>query len=116
MQHYLTSAHTRLDINYHVVWTTKYRKRVLRGPMGLRVWELNREVCRSREVEILHGHVAADHVHLLGFAITGVLGKFAHGIMPPPRISFLNSPADFVVMDSAGTAGQPLPIGIEAVI
>ena len=65
MELYRTSAHTRFDIKYHLVWTTKYRKRVLRGPVGLRVREVIREVCRAREVEILQGHVAADHVHLL---------------------------------------------------
>ena len=65
MEHYRTSAPTRFDIKYHVVWTTKYRKRVLRGPVGHRLRELIREVCRAQEVEILQGHVAADHVHLL---------------------------------------------------
>lgn len=65
MDHYRTSAHTRFDIKYHVVWTTKYRQRVLRGEVGVRLRTLLREICRAQEVEILQGHVAADHVHLL---------------------------------------------------
>jgi len=65
MDHYRTSAHTRFDIKYHVVWTTKYRKHVLRGAVGVRLRDLIREICRANEVEILQGHVAADHVHLL---------------------------------------------------
>ena len=65
MENYRTSAHTRFDIKYHFVWTTKYRKAVLTGPVGLRLRDLIREVCRSNDIEILQGHVSRDHVHIL---------------------------------------------------
>jgi putative transposase len=65
MENYRTSAHTRFDIKYHFVWTTKYRKAVLAGPVGIRLRELVREVCRTNDIEILQGHVSRDHVHIL---------------------------------------------------
>jgi putative transposase len=65
MDLYRTSAHTRFDIKYHFVWTTKYRKRVLGGTVGVRLRELVREVCRANDLEILRGYVGKDHVHLL---------------------------------------------------
>ena len=65
MENYRTSAHTRFDIKYHFVWTTKYRKAVLSGPVALRLRELVREVCRTNDIEILQGHISRDHVHLL---------------------------------------------------
>ena len=65
MENYRTSAHTHFDIKYHFVWTTKYRKAVLTGPVGLRLRDLIREVCRSNDIEILQGHVGRDHVHIL---------------------------------------------------
>ena len=65
MENYRTSAHTRFDIKYHFVWTTKYRKPVLTGSVGIRLRELVREVCRTNEIEILQGHVSRDHVHIL---------------------------------------------------
>lgn len=65
MENYRTSAHTRFDIKYHFVWTTKYRKAVLTGPVGLRLRDLIREVCRTNDIEILQGHVGRDHVHIL---------------------------------------------------
>ena len=65
MENYRTSAHTRFDIKYHFVWTTKYRKPVLAGAVGLRLRELVREVCRTNDIEILQGHVGRDHVHIL---------------------------------------------------
>ena len=65
MENYRTSAHTRFDIKYHFVWTTKYRKAVLSGQVGIRLRELVREVCRTNDIEILQGHVSRDHVHIL---------------------------------------------------
>ena len=65
MEHYRTSAHTRFDIKYHFVWITKYRKPVLTSPVGIRLRELVREICRTNEIEILQGHVSRDHVHIL---------------------------------------------------
>jgi putative transposase len=65
MENYRTSAHTRFDIKYHFVWITKYRKAVLTGPVGTRLRELVREICRTNEIEILQGHVSRDHVHIL---------------------------------------------------
>ena len=65
MENYRTSAHTRFDIKYHFVWTTKYRKAVLTGQVALRLREVIREVCRTHEIEILQGHVSRDHVHVL---------------------------------------------------
>ena len=55
MEHYRTGPHTRYDLKYHFVWVTKYRKRILSGPVGIRLRELVREICRTHDVEILEG-------------------------------------------------------------
>ena len=65
MEHYRTASHTRFDIKYHFVWTTKYRKSVLTGQVAFRLREVVREVCKTHEIEILQGHVSRDHVHIL---------------------------------------------------
>jgi putative transposase len=65
MENYRTGAHCRFDIKLHFVWVTKYRKRVLAGPVGLRLRDLVREICRTNDIEILQGAVGADHVHVL---------------------------------------------------
>ena len=64
MEHYRKSSHTTYDIKYHLVWITKYRKPVLTGAIAQRVRDLIREICRSKEVEIIKGHVSKDHVHI----------------------------------------------------
>ena len=61
---YRHGAHTVFEIHLHLVWTTKYRKPVMGGEVGLRVREVIRQVCRAEEVDILKGHVSKDHVHL----------------------------------------------------
>ncbi len=65
MENYRTASHTRFDIKYHFVWTTKYRKELLTGQVGLRLRELVREICRTNDIEILQGHVGKEHVHIL---------------------------------------------------
>ena len=64
MENYRKTAHTVYDLKYHLVWSTKYRKPMLRGQVSLRLRELIREICRGEDVEIIKGHVSKDHVHL----------------------------------------------------
>ena len=61
---YRHGAHTVFEIHVHLVWTTKYRKPVMGGEVGLRVREIIRQVCRDEDTEIMKGHVSRDHVHL----------------------------------------------------
>jgi len=43
MPSYRHGAHTVFEIHLHLVWTTKYRKPMLTGEVGLRVRELVRQ-------------------------------------------------------------------------
>ena len=49
---------------YHLVWSTKYRYKLLRGELQLRVREIIRQICAENGVEILKGVVSSDHVHV----------------------------------------------------
>ena len=62
---YRKTAHSIYDIKYHLVWITKYRKRVLKGTVGYRLRDLVKQVCEAKEVIIIQGNVQGDHVHLL---------------------------------------------------
>ena len=57
-------SHTVYDMKCHLVWATKYRKKVLRGDIQSRSKELIKQVCAANDVKILKGVVSADHVHL----------------------------------------------------
>ena len=65
MVEYRKGGHTLYDIKYHLVWITKYRYQVLRGDIALRARDLIREICMAREVQVVRGSLAPDHVHIL---------------------------------------------------
>ena len=65
MAEYRRGSHTVYNLQYHFVWVTKYRYKVLRGEVAERLRELVRQTCVSRDIKILKGHVSVDHVHLL---------------------------------------------------
>lgn len=64
MRKYRIGPHTRYDCKVHLVWIPKYRKAALVGPVALRVRDLIRQIAMERELEIISGKVARDHVHL----------------------------------------------------
>ena len=65
MENYKRGSHTVWDLKYHLVWTTKYRYKVLKGDVGLRCRELLRDIAMSKEMQIHAGSVNRDHIHLL---------------------------------------------------
>ena len=64
MKLYRTGSHTLYDLKYHLVWTTKYRKSILEGRLGVRLRDLIREICATHNIQIIRGHISKDHVHL----------------------------------------------------
>lgn len=58
-------SHVQYDVEYHIVWTTKYRYRVLQGRIAERTRELIRQSCKSMDVTIIKGAIGKEHVHLL---------------------------------------------------
>ena len=64
MENYRKTSHSVYDIKFHIVWITKYRKKILTGELANRTRELIRQSCKSLDVEIIKGHIAKDHIHL----------------------------------------------------
>lgn len=58
-------VHVQYDIEYHIVWMTKYRYRVLEGRIAERTRELIRQSCNSMNVTIIKGTIGKEHIHLL---------------------------------------------------
>ena len=64
METYRHGSHTVFSIHLHLVWVTKYRKKVLDGGVSHRVRDSIREICQREGVDIIKGHVSQDHIHL----------------------------------------------------
>ncbi len=62
---YRHGDHTKTSIQYHFVWVTKYRYKMLQGDVAVRIRELIRQTCEAFEVRILRGVVSVDHIHIL---------------------------------------------------
>ncbi|MBT9096795.1 IS200/IS605 family transposase [Methylovulum psychrotolerans] len=62
---YRYGSHTVFQIEYHFVWVTKYRYKILTGDVAERVRTMVRQVCETFEIRIVSGVVSKDHVHIL---------------------------------------------------
>ena len=58
-------AHTQYDIQYHIVWTTKYRYKVLEKKVAERLRILLVQGCKYRGIRIIKGNITPNHVHML---------------------------------------------------
>ena len=65
MRRYRKGAHTTYDVKVHLVWIPKYRKKVLIGPVAIRVRDLIRQIAMEHEIQIISGKVGRDHIHVL---------------------------------------------------
>ena len=64
MTNYSKTSHTVFYHRFHVVWITKYRKRVLSGELRLRLREIIAQVAEELNIKIINGVLSADHVHM----------------------------------------------------
>ena len=65
MAEYRNASHTVYDIKYHIVWITKYRYKILRGAIAIRLRDLLKQGCEAKGIKILKGSVGVDHGHML---------------------------------------------------
>jgi putative transposase len=58
-------AHTRWNYKYHLVFTLKYRRKVIYGQLRQDIGKILRKLCEIKEVEIIEAHAMPDHIHML---------------------------------------------------
>ncbi|WP_303702799.1 IS200/IS605 family transposase, partial [Megasphaera massiliensis] len=58
-------AHTKWLCKYHIVFTPKYRRKIIFNQYRRYLGEILRQLCNYKGVEILEGHLMPDHVHML---------------------------------------------------
>ena len=68
-------SHTKWLCKYHIVFTPKYRRKVIYNQYRTDLGEILRSLCDWKGVEIIEGHLMPDHVHMLA------------GIPPKPGVS-----------------------------
>ena len=58
-------AHTKWMCKYHIVFTPKYRRKMIYNQYREDVREIIKQLCSYKGVKILVGNVMSDHVHIL---------------------------------------------------
>ena len=58
-------SHTRWLCKYHIVFTPKYRRKVIYNQYKASIVEILKDLCKWKGVEIIEGKAMVDHVHLL---------------------------------------------------
>ena len=66
-------AHTKWMCKYHIVFTPKYRRKIIYNKYREDLVEIMKTLCKYKGVEIIEGYMMPDHVHML--------------VAIPPRIS-----------------------------
>ena len=58
-------AHTKWMCKYHIVFTPKYRRKVIYNQLKADIRDILKQLCSYKGVEILEGHLMPDHIHML---------------------------------------------------
>ena len=58
-------SHTRWNCKYHLVFTPKYRRKVIYGELRKDIGKILRKLCDMKNVEIIETHAMPDHIHML---------------------------------------------------
>jgi len=78
MSRFRKLSHSIWSCQYHIIWTPKYRYRILTGKVGKEVDRCIRAFTERQSSEVIELNVQSDHVHLL--------------VMIPPKVAV----SDFV--------------------
>ncbi|WP_173467687.1 IS200/IS605 family transposase [Fibrobacter succinogenes] len=72
-------AHTKYVCKYHIVFTPKYRRKIIYHQLRADIREIIKDLCKWKGVTIIEGHLMSDHVHLLlsippKYAVSSIMG------------------------------------------
>ena len=62
---YKTNNNICYSCKYHIIWTPKYRRKVLNTKISLRLKEIINQVINDTSSELIEMEILEDHIHLL---------------------------------------------------
>lgn len=97
MPEYRKGGHSVYDIQYPFVWATKYRYPVLRAEVAERTRDSIKQMCMSRDITIVQGHVSGAHETGWAGCLFSVSGKMVAYIRclhagPPSKPASTSTP------------------------
>lgn len=73
MKNYDRTRNAVYQINYHIVWCTKYRRQLLSDKITDALKELLMEICEDKDYRLVEVEIMSDHLHIF--------------VSAPPRIA-----------------------------
>ena len=72
-------SHTKWLCKYHIVFTLKYRRKIIYNQYRESIKEIIKSLCKYKGVEIIEGHLMSDHVHMLvsippKYSVSSIMG------------------------------------------
>ena len=58
-------AHTKWMCKYHIVFTPKYRRKIIYNQLKEDIRDILKQLCAYKGVEIIEGHLMPNHIHML---------------------------------------------------
>ena len=57
-------AHTKWVCKYHIVFTPKYRRKIIYNQLRKDIMQILKDLCKWKGIEIIEGNMMPDHVHM----------------------------------------------------
>ena len=72
-------AHTKWMCKYHIVFTPKYRRKIIFNKLRKDIIAIIKDLCKWKGVEILEGNACANHIHLVlsippKYSVSSIMG------------------------------------------
>ena len=58
-------AHTKWMCKYHIVFTPKYRRKIIYNKLRRDIVQIIKDLCKWKGIEIIEGKAMPDHIHIL---------------------------------------------------
>ena len=81
MSRYESASHVFYRCQYHIVWTPKYRYKILKGKVGKELYRSIYVFCSMKKCTVVELNVQIDHVHLVvrtppSLSVSDLMGTF----------------------------------------
>lgn len=72
-------AHTKWMCKYRIVFTPKYRRKIIYGKLRREIQQVIRDLCKWKGTQIIEGKMTPDHVHIVlwippKYSVSNIMG------------------------------------------
>ena len=77
-------AHTKWECKYHIVFASKYRRKVIYKQIRADIGHILSELCKRKGIEIIEAEACPDHIHMILSILVYTFFSRMFDLMLPP--------------------------------